>query len=503
MYGIATGIDTVEHLVEQQQAGLQNPACVNKGAANNEFLRDVYPTLRMVEIQGTDDHILQAFRDGLCELFIFEYPAATEFVHTRWSNNECLIDGKPIGIIGEPMEFGPNYYGIGMRNDIPQDVVTTIDYWLTILMTCNPFEEEGLCQGDSLVSLYNDAFETGEDSKGSPGQECGYVSYPQQHYNKRLLPPWAIAVIVTVAFGMLIVLVVLFYFYKLREQRHRIRKRFVMQIALNIEIGPSPGMIPADKLVEEVQHIGGEHGFITKQDLAKWINDVKMTFISTKDFDAVMVAVIVTVAFGLLIVLVVLFYFYKLREQRHRIRKRFVWQIARNIEIGPSPGMIPADKLVEEVQHIGGAHGFITKQDLAKWINDVKMTFISTKDFDALWAAMDVDGTGVVDPIEFFVFLSSCGPAFEEVYNEQQSLPKIERLKLAARRLTNLRELGEEGVRRTENSIERSARQAVRLYGSSGSSTLGRAAAKTNGSSTDWGTAANRQKKDRFYGDER
>ena len=39
---------------------------------------------------------------------------------------------------------------------------------------------------------------------------------------------------------------------------------------------------------------------------------------------------------------------------------------------------------------------------------------------------------------------------FEQVYKEQLDLPKTEKLKLAIRRLTNINELGEEGIRRSE-----------------------------------------------------
>jgi hypothetical protein len=47
------------------------------------------------------------------------------------------------------------------------------------------------------------------------------------------------------------------------------------------------------------------------------------------------------------------------------------------------------------------------------------MPFISDKDFDALWSAMDIRDRGAVDPVQFIVFLSACGPQFEEVYKEQ------------------------------------------------------------------------------------
>lgn len=158
---------------------------------------------------------------------------------------------------------------------------------------------------------------------------------------------------------------------------------------------------------------------------------------------------------------------YRFRKQRRRYKKRFVQQIARNISIGPSPREIPAEKLAEEIQHISSSqNGIINKEDLRKWMFDIKLNFLSDKDFDALWNAIDVDGRGVVEPLEFFVFLSLCGPEFETVYQEVSNMPKTERLKWATRRLTNYKLRGEQGVRKLEHNLERRSRLNIaRKYG--------------------------------------
>ena len=122
------------------------------------------------------------------------------------------------------------------------------------------------------------------------------------------------------------------------------------------------------------------------------------------------IAGIVTGAVAFVTLIFVAWHCYKMRQQEKRYKKRFVQQIARNIEIGPSPGTIPADKLAEAIEHIGQGKGVISKEDLRKWISDIKLDFISEKDFDALWNAMDVNGKGEVDAIEFILFLSACGP---------------------------------------------------------------------------------------------
>ena len=85
------------------------------------------------------------------------------------------------------------------------------------------------------------------------------------------------------------------------------------------------------------------------------------------------------------------------------------------------------------------------------------MNFISKRDFDALWNAMDLDRTGRVDAVEFVVFLSACGPEFEQVYEWQTNMPKMERLKLAARRLSIIAKEGESGAKALEHRLERSS----------------------------------------------
>ena len=251
---------------------------------------------------------------------------------------------QPVGIIGYPLGYGPNFYSIGVRKDISKDVVSSLDFWLNHLMSCSPTDE---CPSDSLSVLY--------EGKGGTGRECGYRNYPP--INTGLDPPILVGIVVG---SVLFVAIVSFIVYR-----------------------------------------------------------------------------------------------FKLLRQENRYKKRFVQQIARNINIGPSPSCISVEKLAEEVQHIGNSEGIIKKEELLKWINDVKLEFISDRDFDALWAAMDIDNNGEVNAIDFFVFLSACGEQFEEVYEEQRRMPKLERLKLAARRLSNINKLGEVGVRDIERKLER------------------------------------------------
>ena len=178
---------------------------------------------------------------------------------------------------------------------------------------------------------------------------------------------------------------------------------------------------------------------------------------STKVSAGLIVAIVVTPVLVVLI-LAMFYHMHQIKKQEKRMKKRFIQQLARNIEIGESARAISADKLSEAFKHIGGKQGVIGKQDLAKWMNDLHMDFMSEKDFDKLWDAMDMDGTGVVDPIDFFHFLDGCKSQFKEVHEEFSSLPKTEKIKITARRLSNLEEMGEEGVRDLERRNNRRSR---------------------------------------------
>jgi hypothetical protein len=256
------------------------------------------------------------------------------------------------------MASGLSHYAIGVSRHFPDKlVVDTLSYWMNILMICDPTRSDddgAACPEGNLATFHMNS--------GGTGSECGHVLFPPQETGTTLLSKGAIVGIVTGAVGFMTLL------------------------------------------------------------FSSW-------------------------------------HFYKLRQQERRYKERFVQQIARNIEIGPSPGLIPPEKLAEAIAHISKGKGCISKEDLRTWIHDIKLDFIAEKDFDALWNAMDVNGSGEVDAIEFIVFMSACGPEFEKVHKAQAKLPKHERLKLAVRRLSNLAKHGEEGIRRIENQMDRSSRQ--------------------------------------------
>jgi hypothetical protein len=339
MFGTTTGIPTIEKLIESQKSGRYPPACIQASTATLEFVQDAYPDLEVEPFYGNQQAQHAAMNSGKCPIFIADAPVAAHLILQQSEKGQCEADGRPIGVVGEPMPFGLSHYAIGVGRHVNRTVADTLSFWITVFMA-----------DGRLAEFYK--------GQGGTGKECGYLLNPLE---EDLLSNGAITGIVLGAVAF--ILVPLFIV-------HRVR----------------------------------------------------------------------------------------LKRQESRFKKRFVQQIARNISIGRRPGSIPAEKLSEEILHIGQGKDFISKADLLKWIHDIKLDFISGNDFDALWNAMDIKSTGIVNPVDFVVFLSACGPEFEKVYEEQSKMPKIERLKLAARRLSIISVSGDQGARDIERRLDGSVR---------------------------------------------
>lgn len=353
MMGTATHVHSIPTLALSNPNNYQ--VCAFEGTAYIQTLRDTFPRLNTHGISfSTDLH--KVFSNGTCDILIDAYPFLKKYTKRLSDKGRCTANGKPIGVIGEPLDYGLNYFAFGVSEDLPEHVIKTLNYWLQALMACFPQDPNGYCyEGQGSISeMYSD--------NGGTGTECGYVQFPGEGQGGTKLPAWAIAVITVVP--VLLVLVV--------------------------------GAVYHNRLIQ---------------------------------------------------------------KQEKRMKKRFIQQLARNIDIGPSAHQISPEKLAEAFQHIGGqGNGRITKPDLARWMNDLNLDFLSEKDFDRLWDTMDMDGTGDVDPIEFCAFLSECEKQFAEVHQEYSALPKSEKVKLASRRLSNIGSVGLEEVERMERRNNRRQR---------------------------------------------
>jgi hypothetical protein len=94
MYGIATGIQTIDDFVEQQKAGKHPPVCLNGLGVESEFIQRVFPGIKVKQIFSREDAVIhQAFLDGDCQVFIEDSPFAAHFVKRRSQQGECLVNG--------------------------------------------------------------------------------------------------------------------------------------------------------------------------------------------------------------------------------------------------------------------------------------------------------------------------------------------------------------------------------------------------------------------------
>lgn len=215
MFGTATGIADFESLVEQQQQGLQRVACAPGGTALLEFVKTAYPGLQIQGVFGGEEDIYQYFLNNTCQVYIVDGPVAAQFVLRRSKREQCLgYNDMPIGMIGQPMNFGLSHYAIGAGKHVPRTVTDTLSYWMNILMSCNPLEEDGQCPDGNLATFY--------DGQGGTGAECGYVLYPSTSNH---LHSGAIAGIVVAAVFFVIVVYTCFHRYRIAKQQRKFQKK--------------------------------------------------------------------------------------------------------------------------------------------------------------------------------------------------------------------------------------------------------------------------------------
>jgi hypothetical protein len=134
------------------------------------------------------------------------------------------------------------------------------------------------------------------------------------------------------------------------------------------------------------------------------------------------------------------------------------------MSIGPSPNDIPADKLTQLIEHIGGKKGNITEKEFRFWMTDIHLPFLSEFDLVHLWKDIDSKGSTIVTAVEFIMFLHTCEREFSEVRKEVENMSKCERLKFTARDLSDFLQYGKEGARKKEFEVSRMARQNMQMH---------------------------------------
>lgn len=269
LFGTATGIKNIDDLIQQQKEGKQGPACVRRNTADAAFVKETFPELDIIEeVLATADDLHDILENGPCDIVMDSMPSLHRRLELLVEDERCTANGKPIGQIAPPLDYGLTQFGIGVRSDMPQEVIDTIDYWMNELMTCSPTEPE--CS--SLAVMYRGFVAT--------GYECGYTPYPPTGLTNVETACIVLGVVCFVA----IVAAVVFYFFTKQSQKKRVRKRFVQQVARNIPITSSPEDIPAEKLSQLFQHISEEKDIATKDDFMMWMTDINLRFLSDADY---------------------------------------------------------------------------------------------------------------------------------------------------------------------------------------------------------------------------
>lgn len=98
--------------------------------------------------------------DGDCEVVINAYIYALDFIFEQHAADGCMINDKPIGVIGAPLGFGLSQMGVGVGNHLEdaQGVTDALSYWMNYLMTLPPDSD------DSEISMFEMYGKYGRDN---------------------------------------------------------------------------------------------------------------------------------------------------------------------------------------------------------------------------------------------------------------------------------------------------------------------------------------------------
>lgn len=143
----------------------------------------------------------------------------------------------------------------------------------------------------------------------------------------------------------------------------------------------------------------------------------------------IVIAIVIVLAFA-----GYLWHLKQIENQKERIAHRFARRVAETIKIEGSHNMLTAEALKEEFDRIDKDHsGMLDKEELRIFVTSGKIGTISDSDFNALWAAIDVDGDGSVNFTEFCSFLATCGEVYDE---EEEKLTPEQRRQSVSRSLS-------------------------------------------------------------------
>ena len=137
------------------------------------------------------------------------------------------------------------------------------------------------------------------------------------------------------------------------------------------------------------------------------------------------------VLLGVVILAIIAYFWHRHQLQMLEAKNRAVFarRIAETIQFTGSERLLTPEALAEEFHKIDEqtkANGKISKDELWAFLSTGKAGEITEHEFNALFAAMDLDGDGDVSFTEFISYFGQCEHEFDNVKNRQSVLDNRE-----------------------------------------------------------------------------
>ena len=115
---------------------------------------------------------------------------------------------------------------------------------------------------------------------------------------------------------------------------------------------------------------------------------------------------------------------WRTKQQARRFKKKFAKRMADTIDLRASMRQLSPDALAKEFQKIDRETpgGNISKEGLWNFLSTGKAGDLSESDFNALFAAIDLDQSGTVDFLEFCTFMGKCSEEYRSARRDRGSV---------------------------------------------------------------------------------
>jgi hypothetical protein len=147
----------------------------------------------------------------------------------------------------------------------------------------------------------------------------------------------------------------------------------------------------------------------------------------------------------LLIALLYGLHVWRTKQQERRYKTKFAKRMADTISLRASMRQLTPEALASEFKKIDSETegGYISKEGLWNFLSTGKAGDLSESDFNALFAAIDLDQSGTVDFLEFCTFMGKCSDEYRSARGNRGSIAdrasrRISVADTAARRLSSV-----------------------------------------------------------------